>query len=120
MRLVLLLVLSVTIAGCGSKPDPTAWRYSAFKRDADSWRTSPANAEATARVCERDLSACGLLVLGDADWLASSCQGVDVAAAIRAAAAAARDEGTEVFTRTETGGYPWGCRFAALELLIRP
>lgn len=114
MRTLLLLALAVTLAGCGSEPEPQAWRYVTYQRDADAWRASPANAEATARVCERDLGACGLLVLGDADWLASACEGVDVAAAIRAAASAASGEDTEVFTRTETGGYPWGCRFGVV------
>ncbi len=110
--------LAVALAG-GSAPAPERWSYVAYNGVADAWTTTPANAAATAEACRDSLTACGKTTIGDAATFLEACTAhspAAVAAAIGAAArlAETRGGGWRVLTRTEAGGYPYGCFFTAV------
>ena len=125
MRRILLLLpaaaapaaLAVALAG-GSAPPPERWSYVTYNGVADAWTTTPANAAATAEACRDSLTACGETTIGDATTFLEACvpqTPAGVAAAIGTAARLAETsgEGWRVLTRTEAGGYPYGCFFTA-------
>ncbi len=112
-----LAALAVALAG-GSPPAPERWTYVTYNGVADAWTTTPANAAATADACRDSLTTCGETTIGDAATFLEACAAhsrAAVAAALDAAArlAEARGEGWRVLTRTEAGGYPYGCFFTA-------
>lgn len=89
----------------------------------DRWRTTPDNADYSANDCQSSYTTCGLKIIGDADWFYQSCTGrglsaSQVATNIRYWADRARANGTDwrVYTRTETGGYPYTCQFSVVQL----
>jgi hypothetical protein len=89
----------------------------------DAWRTVPYNADYSARDCEVNLRTCGQYIIGDASWFWYSCSarglmGSDVARNIRYWADRARANGSSwrVYTKTEAGGYPYGCAFSVYAL----
>jgi hypothetical protein len=98
------------------------WTYFHYGA-ADAWRTVPYNADYSARDCEVNLRTCGQYIIGDATWFWSACSargltGYDVARNIRYWADRARANGSSwrVYTKTEAGGYPYGCAFSVYAL----
>lgn len=87
------------------------------------WRTSPTNADYSARDCEESFRTCGGLIIGDAPWFYDTCRGrglsgADVARNIRywADRARANGPGWRVYTFAERGGYPYSCAFSVVQL----
>lgn len=87
------------------------------------WRTTPQNADYSAKDCENSYTTCGEKIIYDAGWFYSTCSGIglskyDVARNIRYWADRARANGTNwrVYTFTESGGNPYGCRFSVTAL----
>jgi hypothetical protein len=115
MRLLAaMLVAAALLAAAGTAAGATPRVHAYEQGYATYFRVSAADAPALAALCERDLEACGAMLVGDGPQFASDCDtpGVVVAGRIRRAAARARP-GWGVVTRTENGGYPFTCRFAA-------
>jgi hypothetical protein len=109
------LVAALLVAGSAAAATPRVRAYEVGY--ATYYRLSTTDAEALAQVCARDLERCGDVLVGDGVAFADDCDasGAAVAAQIRAAArdARAHDAGWGVVTRTENGGYPFACTFAA-------
>jgi hypothetical protein len=87
------------------------------------WRTTPQNADYSAKDCEESYMTCGAKIIYDAGWFYSTCAGrglskYEVARNIRYWADRARANGTNwrVYTFTESGGYPYGCQFSITAL----
>jgi hypothetical protein len=83
------------------------------------WRTTPQNADYSAKDCEESFTTCGEKIIYDAGWFYSTCTGrglakYDVARNIRYWADRARANGPNwrVYTFTETGGNPFSCQFS--------
>jgi hypothetical protein len=103
-------------------PQTAYWTYFQYGWS-DAWRTVPYNADYSARDCEVSLRWCGQYIIGDANWFWYSCSGrglsgYDVARNIRYWADRARANGSNwrVYTKTEAGGYPYGCAFSVYAL----
>jgi len=104
------------IAAPAAAAPPRAHAYT--RGHATYFRLAPADALAVAGVCVREgLERCGDLITGDGGQFAVDCgrSGQAVARELRAQArrAARRDPRWFVVTRTENGGYPYTCAFAA-------
>ncbi|HEX9416377.1 MAG TPA: hypothetical protein VF895_06695 [Gaiellaceae bacterium] len=87
------------------------------------WRTTPQNADYSAKDCEQSYTTCGEKIIYDAGWFYSTCSGLglskyEVARNIRYWADRARANGTNwrVYTFTDAGGNPYGCRFSVTAL----
>ena len=98
------------------------WTYFPYGAS-DAWRTIPSNADYSARDCGVSLRTCGQYIIGDATWFWYACSargltGADVARNIHYWADRARANGSNwrVYTRTEAGGYPYGCAFSVYAL----
>jgi hypothetical protein len=98
------------------------WNYFRYGWS-DAWRTVPYNADYSARDCEVSLRTCGQYIIGDASWFWYACSGrglsgYDVGRNIRYWADRARANGSNwrVYTKTEAGGYPYGCAFSVYAL----
>jgi hypothetical protein len=90
---------------------------------ADCWRTTPQNADYSAKDCEQSYTTCGQKIIQDASWFYQTCTGLglskyDVARNMRYWADRARANGSNwrVYTLTETGGYPYRCQFSVVAL----
>jgi hypothetical protein len=113
---------------CAASSDPIVTPQTAYWTFfqygwSDAWRTVPYNADYSARDCEVSLRTCGQYIIGDASWFWYSCagrglSGFDVARNIRYWADRARANGSNwrVYTKTEAGGYPYGCAFSVYAL----
>jgi hypothetical protein len=87
------------------------------------WRTNPQNADYSAKDCEASYTACGEKIINDAAWFFSTCSGIglskyDVSRNIRYWADRSRANGANwrVYTATDSGGNPYGCRFSVTAL----
>jgi hypothetical protein len=83
------------------------------------WRTTPLNADYSAKDCEESFTTCGDKIIYDAGWFYSTCTArgltkYDVGRNIRYWADRARANGANwrVYTFTETGGNPFSCQFS--------
>ena len=90
----------------------------------DAWRTTPDNADYSAKDCEANYQTCGEKITGypsDFYYMCHDAKGLSasqVATNIRYWADRARANGTNwrVYTRTESGGYPYTCEFSVVAL----
>jgi hypothetical protein len=87
------------------------------------WRTTPQNADYSAKDCEVSYTTCGAKIIYDAAWFYSTCTGRglskgEVARNIRYWADRARANGSNwrVYTFTESGGNPYSCKFSITAL----
>jgi hypothetical protein len=103
-------------------PQTAYWTYFPYGVS-DAWRAVPYNADYSARDCEVSLRTCGQYIIGDASWFWYACSGrglsgYDVGRNIRYWADRARANGSNwrVYTKTEAGGYPYGCAFSVYAL----
>jgi hypothetical protein len=87
------------------------------------WRTTPLNADYSANDCEASYTTCGEKIIYDPGWFYWTCVGLglskyEVARNIRYWADRARANGANwrVYTFTESGGNPYGCRFSIVAL----
>ena len=83
------------------------------------WRTTPQNADYSAKDCETSYSTCGAKIIHDAPYFHATCVAYgltkyEVARNIRYWADRARANGDRwrVFTFSEAGGNPYSCRFS--------
>ena len=116
----LLVALALLLAAPAAAAPPRAHVYT--RGHATYFRLAPGDARAVASACVRDgLVRCGDLVTGDGAQFAADCgrSGPAVARELRARArlASSRGPGWFVVTRTENGGYPYTCSFAAERLV---
>jgi hypothetical protein len=90
----------------------------------DAWRTTPDNADYSANDCVASYTTCGTKIIGDASDFYYTCHdglglsASQVATNIRYWADRARANGSNwrVYTRTESGGYPYTCLFSVVAL----
>ena len=104
-------------------PTTAYWVYFSAFSPSDAFRTVPYNADYSARDCEVNFRTCGQYIISYAWAFWYSCSGrglsgYDVARNIRYWADRARANGSNwrVYTRTEAGGYPYGCAFSVYAL----
>jgi len=105
------------------EPNTAHWVYFSAFYPSDAFRTVPYNADYSARDCEVNFRTCGQYIISYAWAFWYSCSGrgltgYDVARNIRYWADRARANGSNwrVYTRTEAGGYPYGCTFSVYAL----
>ena len=87
------------------------------------WRTTPLNADYSAKDCELNYRECGGKIIGDAYWFWDTCRGrglsaYELARNIRYWADRARANGPDwrVYTATEIGGNPYACIFSVTHI----
>ncbi len=111
------------VRGKGARSMTAYWIDYECNFYATCWRTTPLNADYSAKDCEDSYTTCGAKIIFDAGWFYSTCSGIglskyDVARNIRYWADRARANGTNwrEYTFTDSGGNPYGCRFSVTAL----